>query len=249
MNHQNPGANNGVAIGVTTRLKVKSGETNSAIPLLTTLVIASTKFKGQLTAEITPPTPLHDEWIIVQRFSTEAEAIAWRDSDTRKATLEKLAPYVMERGIADDTSQHQCDGSVAASISSVIKPGLEEDYFAWLNDIQTAQALSPGYQGTYLQMQKTHESSFWTTMLRFNTQEALEEWMASKRRTRTGRAIQEVYFLGKHQAHDIVISRLAACRRKRRVAGELEGRSPGFAWTFSDRLPADSLSFSCSCQS
>ena len=182
MNHQNPGANNGVAIGVTTRLKVKSGETNSAIPLLTTLVIASTKFKGQLNAEITPPTPLHDEWIIVQRFSTEAEAIAWRDSDTRKATLEKLAPYVMERGIADDTSQHQCDGSVAASISSVIKPGLEEDYFAWLNDIQTAQALSPGYQGTYLQMQKTSESSFWTTMLRFNTQEALEEWMASKRR-------------------------------------------------------------------
>ena len=182
MNHQNPGANNGVAIGVTTRLKVKSGETNSAIPLLTTLVTASTKFKGQLNAEITPPTPLHDEWIIVQRFSTEAEAIAWRDSDTRKATLEKLAPYVMERGIADDTSQHQCDGSVAASISSVIKPGLEEDYFAWLNDIQTAQALSPGYQGTYLQMQKTGESSFWTTMLRFNTQEALEEWMASKRR-------------------------------------------------------------------
>ena len=182
MNHQNPGANNGVAIGVTTRLKVKSGETNSAIPLLTTLVTASTKFKGQLNAEITPPTPLHDEWIIVQRFSTEAEAIAWRDSDTRKATLEKLAPYVMERGIADDTSQHRCDGSVAASISSVIKPGLEEDYFTWLNDIQTAQALSPGYQGTYLQMQKTGESSFWTTMLRFNTQEALEEWMASKRR-------------------------------------------------------------------
>jgi antibiotic biosynthesis monooxygenase (ABM) superfamily enzyme len=182
MNNQNPGANNGAATGVTTRLKVKSGETNSAIPLLTTLVTASTKFKGQLNAEITPPTSLHDEWIIVQRFSTEAEAIAWRDSDTRKAILGKLAPYLMERGMADDTSQNECDGSVAAVISSMVKPGLEEGYFAWLNVIQTEQALSPGYQGTFLQMQKTGESSLWTTMLRFSTQEGLEEWMVSKRR-------------------------------------------------------------------
>jgi uncharacterized protein len=182
MNNQNPGANNSPAIGVTTRLKVKSGERNSAMPLLTALLTGSAKFKGHLNAEITPPTSLHDEWIIVQRFLTEAEAIAWRDSDTRKATLEKLAPYLMERGIADDTSQNQCDGSVAAFIASMIKPGLEEDYFAWLNDIQTAQALSPGYQGTYLQMQKTGESSLWTTMLRFNTQETLEKWMASKQR-------------------------------------------------------------------
>jgi antibiotic biosynthesis monooxygenase (ABM) superfamily enzyme len=182
MNDQKPREKYGSAIGVTTRLKVKSGDTEAAAPLLTSLAIAGTKFSGSLNAEITPPTSLHDEWIIVQRFANEAQAFAWRDSTVRKERLAQLAPHLMESGVADETLQQQCDGSVAACISSLIKPGLEEDYYAWLQDIQTAQALSSGYQGTYLQMQKSGESSQWTTMLRFDSPEALEDWFKSKRR-------------------------------------------------------------------
>jgi len=178
----NTKGNNGSAIGVTTRLKLKPTDRDAAAPFLTNLAIAGTKFSGLLNAEIAPPTSLHDEWVIVQRFSTEAQALAWRDSSVRKETLEQLAPYLMERGVADETSQQQCDGSVAACISSLIKPGLEDDYYAWLHEIQTAQALAPGYQGTYLQMQKLGGASQWTTMIRFNTPEALEQWFASKRR-------------------------------------------------------------------
>ncbi len=105
--------------------------------------------------------------MIVQRFSTEAEALAWRESTIRKEKLAQLTPHLMESGIADETLQQECDGSVAACISSLIKPGLEEEYYAWLLEMQTAQALSPGYQGTYLQLQKEGESDQWTTMLRF----------------------------------------------------------------------------------
>jgi antibiotic biosynthesis monooxygenase (ABM) superfamily enzyme len=182
MNDPKAQGKNGSAIGVTTRLKVKADETNGAVPLLTGLAIAGTRFPGSLNAEITPPTALHNEWIIVQRFSTEPEAVAWRDSTIRKEKLAQLSPHLMESGVADETLQQMCDGSVAACISSLIKPGLEEDYYAWLLEIQTAQALSPGYQGTYLQMQKSGDSHQWTTMLRFNSPESIDIWFKSKRR-------------------------------------------------------------------
>jgi uncharacterized protein len=96
--------------------------------------------------------------------------------------LEQISPYLSDQGIAEETLQEQCDSSVAACISTVIKAGLDEDYYAWLQEIQTAQAVSPGYQGTYLQMAKTDDTRLWTTMLRFDTPQSLDDWFNSKRR-------------------------------------------------------------------
>ncbi|HEY9677654.1 MAG TPA: antibiotic biosynthesis monooxygenase [Drouetiella sp.] len=172
----------GEAVSITTRMKVKPTDLENVAPLLSKLTVAGSKFSGHLNAEVSPPAATHSEWITIQRFGTEEDAVAWRDSSARKELQAQLSPYLHEQGIADETSQENCDVSVAACISTVIKPGLEEEYYEWLQEIQTAQAIFPGYQGTYVQMTKTGETNLWTTILRFDTQESLDDWFTSKRR-------------------------------------------------------------------
>ncbi|MBU5811339.1 hypothetical protein JWE23_19500, partial [Acinetobacter baumannii] len=115
-------------------------------------------------------------------FSTEENANAWRESAERKELQAQLSLFLAQELIAEETSQEECDVSVAACITTVIKTGLEHEYYAWLQEIQTAQALFPGYQGTYVQMTKTGETNLWTTILRFDTQQSLDDWFNSKRR-------------------------------------------------------------------
>jgi uncharacterized protein len=164
------------AVGITTRVKVDTTDEVGAMELLTKLTIASAKFEGLLNAEIAPVGQNEPgEWTVVQRFHSSENADKWRNSDVRKSILEKLA------GHKDETSQEECAGTVAACITSVINPGMEDDYCGWLSSIQTAQAKFPGYQGTYLQM-PSNSSRLWTTILRFDTPEALEHWFVSKQR-------------------------------------------------------------------
>lgn len=182
MNDHASQGNNGSAVGVTTKLHLKTEVIDAAAPVLTKLAVASTKFPKLLSVEISSPNKVQTEWTIVQRFATEGAADAWKNSSERKEILQQLTPFLSDSGVADETSEQQCDQSVAACISSVVKPGLEENYYKWLHDIQTAQAVSSGYDSTYLQVQKSGESNQWTTVLRFKSPEALDQWFKSRRR-------------------------------------------------------------------
>ena len=73
------------------------------------------------------------------------------------------------------------DAAVTEVILSKIKPGMDEAYRAWAVRIQAAQARYPGYCGTYLQP-PTASDGKWTTLLRYDTVEHLENWMAAPER-------------------------------------------------------------------
>ncbi|MDR3615580.1 MAG: hypothetical protein P4L53_18615 [Candidatus Obscuribacterales bacterium] len=170
------------AVGITTRVKVDLNDEVGAMELLTKLTIASAKFEGLLNAEISPgPQGDSGEWSVVQRFHTAENAASWRDSSVRKNILDNLAAHLKDGSHQDETTLDECAGTVAACITSIINPGMEDDYCDWLSSIQTAQARFPGYQGTYLQM-PSNSSRLWTTILRFDTPEALEHWFVSKQR-------------------------------------------------------------------
>jgi antibiotic biosynthesis monooxygenase (ABM) superfamily enzyme len=170
------------AVGITTRVKVESADEAVAMELLTQLTLASAKFEGLLNAEISPAGQSDSgEWSVVQRFHSAENAASWRDSDVRKNILTTLASHLKDGSHYDETSLDECAGTVAACITSIINPGMEDDYCNWLSSVQTAQAKFPGYQGTYLQM-PSNSSRLWTTILRFDTPEALEHWFVSKQR-------------------------------------------------------------------
>lgn len=170
------------AIGITTKVRIKPEDTGSAINLLTRLTMESAKIPGLLNAEVSPPATAHGEWIIIQRFREDSQADEWKRSKIRQETLEKLTPYLLNGHLAEETAVHDCEGTVAACIASMIKPGMEEAYCDWLTDIQTAQAQFPGYQGTYVQRPVTNNSNLWTTLLRFSNPDSLDNWFASKQR-------------------------------------------------------------------
>jgi antibiotic biosynthesis monooxygenase (ABM) superfamily enzyme len=170
------------AIGITTKLQLKPEPALSDVMhLITRMAIDCAKFPGFLNAEIMPPASGDGNWTIVQRFQTEDFAHAWRESKVRQEAIEHLTPF-LTRSVAEEVSEHDFQGSVAACIVSMLRPGVEEEYCSWLSDIHTAQAQFPGYQGTYIQRPVSDKQSFWTTLLRFNTPESLDNWLNSKER-------------------------------------------------------------------
>jgi antibiotic biosynthesis monooxygenase (ABM) superfamily enzyme len=70
---------------------------------------------------------------------------------------------------------------VTEVILSKIKPGMDDLYREWSVRIQHAQAQYPGYRGMYLQPPTT-QGGRWTTLMRYDTTEHLEAWMASPER-------------------------------------------------------------------
>jgi antibiotic biosynthesis monooxygenase (ABM) superfamily enzyme len=64
-----------------------------------------------------------------------------------------------------------------------VKPGMEDVYRAWAARIQQAQSQYPGYRGMYLQP-PAFNGGHWTTLLRFDTTEHLEAWLAAPERAK-----------------------------------------------------------------
>jgi hypothetical protein len=171
------------ATAVTTRVILANAGDPAAIDLLTRLAMDSAQFEGLLNAEISPSADLaKGEWTVTQRFHSEKHAENWRTSTSRLDLISQLSGFLSQAGHCQETSQDECLATVAACITSAIKPGMEKRYRDWLSEIQTTQAQFPGYQGTYLQMPAPGSYGLWTIVLRFNSPETLDEWFRSKER-------------------------------------------------------------------
>jgi antibiotic biosynthesis monooxygenase (ABM) superfamily enzyme len=172
-----------IATAVTTRVVLANASDPSAIDLLTKLAMDSAHFEGLLNAEITPSLDrAKGEWTVTQRFHNEKHAESWRNSPSRLELITQLSGFLSQAGHCEETSQDECSATVAACITSAIRPGMEKQYREWLSEIQTVQAQFPGYQGTYLQMPAPGSAGLWTIVLKFNSPETLEQWFRSAER-------------------------------------------------------------------
>lgn len=151
---------------------------------LVQLMMTGAKYPGFWSGEIIPPIGADDKsWKLVQRFNTAEQASAWQSSDSRRKVLDELASAA--NGSAPKVSDelvHGGDAEVATAIVTDVKPGMEAQYFAWEEKIQSAQATFPGYRGVYLQPPVKGREGQWATLLRFATPGQLEEWFSSETR-------------------------------------------------------------------
>ncbi len=153
---------------------------------LINLMLAGGKADGFWSAEIIPPSTAHPfEWKLIERFSNSSKANSCKQSKKRSELLADLsAPGAgcdlkVEEIIIDTGSTF---GSVGTAIVTNVKQGMEAEYFDWECKIQSAQAKYKGYHGTYWQPPAPGRSGQWTTMVRFDTPENLEQWFASDER-------------------------------------------------------------------
>jgi antibiotic biosynthesis monooxygenase (ABM) superfamily enzyme len=141
---------------------------------------------GVLSAEIVPPSD-HDqtEWTLVQRFHSPEKIDSWRVSEPRLKLLEELAPKLERKEISLSEGVERTYGtvgSVAVAVVTQVKPGQEAAYCKCEGAYQSAQAKCSGYRGVYVQPPTSGTPGMWTTIIRFDSPEALDQWFTSSER-------------------------------------------------------------------
>ncbi|HEY2157386.1 MAG TPA: antibiotic biosynthesis monooxygenase [Isosphaeraceae bacterium] len=140
-------------------------------------------FPGFVGSDIMPPDAHDGRWTFLLNFDTRDNLAAWQHSDVRAGLLAELAPLMIGGDLGEvmqaDSAQ---PGSTATQvIFSRIKPGMEASYRTWAARMQQAQSRYPGYRGMYLQPPAAG-GAHWITMLRFDTTEQLNAWIATPER-------------------------------------------------------------------
>ncbi|MCC6977857.1 MAG: hypothetical protein IT343_06015 [Candidatus Melainabacteria bacterium] len=169
-----------------TKMSVNSGDAGQHVDWLTRLMMVGVGSGAVLSAEVIPPS-LPDEkvWTLVQRFYEPRLVTEWQTNSDRLKLLEELAPKINENKISlteSVSSNFGTIGSVAVAIVTNVKPGQESTYHEFEREFQSAQARRRGYRGVYLQPPTKKTPGLWTTLIRFDSPDALDEWFVSDER-------------------------------------------------------------------
>ncbi|RUP11264.1 MAG: antibiotic biosynthesis monooxygenase [Hyphomicrobium sp.] len=141
-------------------------------------------FVQQTVLPPSPPTQL--DWVILQRFSNNKDALSWVRSNERERLLAEVRPIL----IGQDDVHFVEDASgvlpapASAVISTRIKPGQERPYREWERKIAAAQARAPGFQGYRFEPPVSGLQEDWLAILRFDSEANLEAWLASPERAK-----------------------------------------------------------------
>ena len=163
-----------------TRIALHNAAVGQEINWLVKMMNLGMEFPGFLSAELIPPfPPEQNEWRLLQRFREPEQVTAWRNSEKRQGILKEMLVDFPETDkdhvVVEEVTQGE-RGSVATAIVTRVKHGMEASYREWEGKVQVAQAQFAGYRGSYVQPPTSDVQSQWTTMLRFDTPEALEKW-------------------------------------------------------------------------
>lgn len=169
-----------------TKMSVKGGDVGDHVNWLTRLMMVGVGSGAVLSAEIIPPSsPDENVWTLVQRFHEQPLIAEWQANPDRLNLLEEMAPKIAGNEIALTeavSSTYGTVGSVAVAIVTKVKSGLESTYREFEKQFQSAQAKQRGYRGVYLQPPTSKTPGVWTTLIRFDSPDALDEWFVSDER-------------------------------------------------------------------
>lgn len=169
-----------------TKMSVISGDVGEHVNWLTRLMMVGVGSGAVLSAEIIPPSsPDENVWMLVQRFHEHHLIAEWQANSDRLKLLEEMAPKIEGNEIAlteTECSTYGTVGSVAVAIITQVKSGMESTYREFEKQFQSAQAKRRGYRGVYLQPPTKKTPGIWTTLIRFDSPDALDEWFVSDER-------------------------------------------------------------------
>lgn len=152
---------------------------------------------GFIAVEFVPLVDSRLDWRIVLQFAQPEYLEAWRQSSPGQTLLSELHGLLTEEGerlcAEEEAADFHGHGSITEVITSLVRPGQEQDFRIWSARIQAAQSVFPGYRGTYIQA-PTGQQPHWTTLVRFASAREMDAWLASPERQRLlvegGRSVQ-----------------------------------------------------------
>lgn len=143
-------------------------------------------FPGFISLEILNPKENQGEqWIIIQKFSNSEWFKNWTHSKERQALIEELNEIIPGKSfrVEEDESNttHFTDGVTEVFVTQVA-PGMEAAYREWGAKINRIEARYPGFRGVYLQAPTASNQTTWITLLQFDSQDHLDQWLVSEER-------------------------------------------------------------------
>lgn len=144
------------------------------------------KFPGFQSSDIIPSSAAGSrDWTIIVNFQTPEQLRIWQESAERASLIAESVPFLEGGNLGEampvTNIANRPETVVTEVILSKVKPGMDDRYREWAARIQHAQAQYPGYRGMYLQPPTSLEGR-WTTLIRYETTEQLEAWMAAPER-------------------------------------------------------------------
>ncbi|MER5928732.1 antibiotic biosynthesis monooxygenase [Streptomyces sp. NPDC002054] len=145
---------------------------------------AAAGYPGHLGAEISPPTPLQPEWVVVYRFDSVAHLQAWLNSSTRQRLLELGKDYfegpATQQYISGGTQP--ADPLVTVVVTHRVHPSSVDDFLEWQRHMSEEESKFEGFRGTEVFRPIEGLQDEWTTLYRFDSADHLDAWLTSDRR-------------------------------------------------------------------
>lgn len=146
-------------------------------------------FAGKLGNVVIPPPAGSNIWSMRLVFEDADQLDTWLESPERSALLDEIAPILESGPIFKITREHPAEAGVTEVLFARIQPGAEMAFRDWAARIHRAQSKYPGYLGVTSQPPFAGQRE-WTTLLRFDKQENLENWLRSSERRQLLREMQ-----------------------------------------------------------
>ncbi len=140
-------------------------------------------FPGFVSLEFVAPENSSQEWIIVQRFSSSEELNNWVLSRDFINLKENLRDRFAQGEISEELSGiSRSSSGVTEVFITEVSPEKDNEYRKWMGKIHQVEAKFPGFKGAYVQAPSKAGGRNWLTLLQFDTQENLDNWLNSPER-------------------------------------------------------------------
>ncbi|MGW8779924.1 antibiotic biosynthesis monooxygenase [Streptomyces sp. NPDC055796] len=147
---------------------------------------AASRYAGHLGAEVTPPTDLQPDWVVVYRFDSFAHLQAWINGSTRQRLLDIGEKFFDGPGTQQVISggTQPMDPLVTVVVTHRVHPDHVDDFLRWQRAMSEEETKFPGFRGTEIFRPIEGLQDEWTTLYRYDSAEHLDAWLTSEERRR-----------------------------------------------------------------
>jgi uncharacterized protein len=141
-------------------------------------------FPGFLGAEVTPPTAVQPDWVVIYRFDSVAHVQNWLNSATRQDFLDRSAAY--RDGPATQQILTRGNPQRLALVTVVVSHRVKEDdidaFLEWQDRVTAAEREFAGFRGSEIFRPVDGIQDEWTALYRFESAVSLDAWLTSEKR-------------------------------------------------------------------
>ncbi|MFD7556275.1 MULTISPECIES: antibiotic biosynthesis monooxygenase [unclassified Streptomyces] len=145
---------------------------------------AASRYAGHLGAEVTAPTELQPDWVVVYRFDSIAHLQAWMNGATRQRLLDIGEKFFDGPGTQQVISggSRPTDPLVTVVVTHRVHPEQVDEFLQWQRRMSEEEGRFPGFRGTEIFRPIEGLQDEWTTLYRYDNAEHLDAWLTSDTR-------------------------------------------------------------------